>query len=61
VEVHRVVRRQGSLIFYTIGSTDGGEVVGLTRRPPFTPQADSRYSFPLEAEPTPGPNYDWKD
>jgi hypothetical protein len=34
--------------------TDGGEV-SLTRRPHFTPQEDSRYSFLLEAESTPGP------
>jgi hypothetical protein len=33
---------------------DGGEVVSLMRRPPFTPQADSWYSFLLEAESTPG-------
>jgi hypothetical protein len=30
--------------------TDGGEVVSLTRRPPFIPQEDSWYSFLLEAE-----------
>jgi hypothetical protein len=30
--------------------TNGGEVVSLTRR-----QEDSWYSFPLEAESTPGP------
>jgi hypothetical protein len=35
--------------------TDGGEVVSPMRRPPFTPQEDSWYSFPLEAESTPGP------
>jgi hypothetical protein len=35
--------------------TDGGEVVSLTRRPSFTPQEDSWYSFLLEAESTPGP------
>jgi hypothetical protein len=35
--------------------TDGGEVVRLTRRPPFTPHEDSWYSFMLEAESTPGP------
>jgi hypothetical protein len=35
--------------------TDGGEVVSPTRPPPFTPQDDSWYSFPLEAESTPGP------
>jgi hypothetical protein len=32
--------------------TDGGEVVSLTRRPPFTPQEDSWYSFLLEADST---------
>jgi hypothetical protein len=32
--------------------TDGGEVVSLTRRPPFTPQHDSWYSFLLAAEST---------
>jgi hypothetical protein len=35
--------------------TDGGEVVSPTRRPPFTPQEYSWYSFLLEAESTPGP------
>jgi hypothetical protein len=35
--------------------TDGGKVVSLMRRPPFTPQEDSWYSFLLEAESTPGP------
>jgi hypothetical protein len=35
--------------------TDGGKVVSLTRRPPFSPQEGSRYSFLLEAESTPGP------
>jgi hypothetical protein len=35
--------------------TDGGKVVSPTRRPPFTPQGDSWYSFLLEAESTPGP------
>jgi hypothetical protein len=34
----------------------GGEVVSLTRRPLFTPQVDSWYSFPLEAESTPRPS-----
>jgi hypothetical protein len=33
--------------------TDDGEVVSLTRRPPFTPQENSWYSL-LEAESTPG-------
>jgi hypothetical protein len=35
--------------------TDGGQVASLKRRPPFTPQEDSWYSFLLEAELTPGP------
>jgi hypothetical protein len=35
--------------------TDGGKVVSPTRRPPFTPQEDSWYSFLLEAESTSGP------
>jgi hypothetical protein len=35
--------------------TDGGKVVIPTRRPPFTPQEGSWYSFLLEAESTPGP------
>jgi hypothetical protein len=34
---------------------DGGEYVNLMCRPSFTPQEDSWYSFPLEAESTPGP------
>jgi hypothetical protein len=38
----------------------GGEVVSLTRRPPFSHQKDSWYSFLLEAEPTPGPECGWK-
>jgi hypothetical protein len=33
----------------------------LTRRPPFTPQEDSWYSFLLEAESTPWPYCGWKD
>jgi hypothetical protein len=35
--------------------TDGGEVVSLTRWPPFTPQEDSWYLFLLEALSTSGP------
>jgi hypothetical protein len=37
--------------------TDGGEVVSLKLRLPFTPppQVDSWYSFLLEAKSTPGP------
>jgi hypothetical protein len=34
--------------------TDGGKVVSLTRRPPFTFQEHSWYSFLLEAKSTPG-------
>jgi hypothetical protein len=34
---------------------DGGEVVSLMRRPPFTPQEYSWYSFLLEVESSPGP------
>jgi hypothetical protein len=41
--------------------TDGDKVVSLTRRPPFNPQKDSRISFLLEAESTPGPQCGWKD
>jgi hypothetical protein len=33
---------------------DGGEIVSLKRRPSFTPQEDSWYSFQLKAESTPG-------
>jgi hypothetical protein len=35
--------------------TGGGEVVGLTHRPPFTPQEDSWYSFLSKAGSSPGP------
>jgi hypothetical protein len=41
--------------------TDGGEVVSLTRRQPFTPQEDSCYSFLLQAESTPGPYCGWNN
>jgi hypothetical protein len=51
MEVHRFIRRQGSHSDSRL--TDGGEVVSLTHRPPFTPQEDSWYSFLLEAESTP--------
>jgi hypothetical protein len=37
--------------------TDGGKVVSLKRRPPFTPQEYSGYSFLLEAESTREPLY----
>jgi hypothetical protein len=55
VKAHRVVRRSRLPQFLDNRLTDGGEVVSLTRRPPFTPQEDSWYSFLLEAESTPGP------
>jgi hypothetical protein len=38
VEALRVVRRPGSHIFLDNRLTDGGEVVSLTHRPPFTPR-----------------------
>jgi hypothetical protein len=41
--------------------TDGGEMVSLTRRPRFTAQEDSWYSFLLEAESTTVPYCGWKD
>jgi hypothetical protein len=41
--------------------TDGVKVVSLTRRPLFTPQEGSWYSFLLEADSTPGPWCGWKD
>jgi hypothetical protein len=47
VEAHRIVRRRGSHIFYTIGSQ-------MAVRSAFYPQEDSWYSFLLEAESTPG-------
>jgi hypothetical protein len=34
--------------------TDGGKIVSLMHWLPFTTQEDSRYSFLLEAESTPG-------
>jgi hypothetical protein len=41
--------------------TDGGEFVNFMRRPPFSPQQHSWYSFPLEAESTAGTECCWKD
>jgi hypothetical protein len=35
---HRVVRRRGSHIFLDNCLKDGGDIVSLTRRPPFTPR-----------------------
>ena len=40
---------------------DGGKVVSLTHRPPFTPRKYTWYPFLLEAESTPGPQCDQKD
>ena len=40
---------------YLTTAQDGGKVVNLTHRPPFTPRKNSWYSFLLEAESTPGP------
>jgi hypothetical protein len=39
---------------------DGGKVVSLTHRPPLPPRKCSWYSFLLEAESTPGSQYDGK-
>jgi hypothetical protein len=53
---HRVVRRRGFPIFCLDSQlTDGGKVVSLTHRPPFTsfPQEDSWYSLLLESESIP--------
>jgi hypothetical protein len=36
VKAHRVVRRRGSHIFLDNRVAEGGEIVSLTRRPPFT-------------------------
>jgi hypothetical protein len=41
--------------------TDGGKGVSHTRRPPFTPQEYSWYSFLVKAESTPRPYCGWKD
>jgi hypothetical protein len=48
VKAHRIVRRRGSHIF-------SRQSAHRWRRPPFTPQEDSWYSFLLEAVSTPGP------
>jgi hypothetical protein len=63
IKTVHVAGRGGSLGFVTLRLphfldnrlTDGGEVVSLTLRLPFTPQEDSWYSFLSEAESTPGP------
>jgi hypothetical protein len=52
VEAHRV---ETSRLPHFLDNrlTDGGEIVRLTRRPPFTPQKDFWHSFLLEAESIP--------
>jgi hypothetical protein len=40
--------------------SDGGEIVRLTRRPPFTPRKIAGADL-LDAESTPGPECGWKD
>jgi hypothetical protein len=54
VEAHRVVRRQGSHISYTIGSQMAMRL-SASCAGRYLPQEDSSYSFLLEAESTPGP------
>jgi hypothetical protein len=41
--------------------TVGDETLRVKRRPRFTSQEDSWYSFQFEAESTPGPYCGWKD
>jgi hypothetical protein len=41
--------------------TDGGEVAKPYAPAALYPQKDSRYLFLLEAAPTPGPQFCWKD
>jgi hypothetical protein len=49
------LREVEALTFSNIRLIYDGKVVSPTRRPLFIPQEDSRYSFLLEAESTPGP------
>jgi hypothetical protein len=60
VEALRVARGRGYHIFRH-RLTDGDKVVSPTRRPLFTAQEDSWYSFLLEAESIPVPRCGWKD
>jgi hypothetical protein len=60
VKAHRIVGPYYLLPYYLDNRLkDVGKVVNLTCRPRFTPQENylinSRYSFLLEAESTPGP------
>jgi hypothetical protein len=52
LEAHSVVKTSRLPHFLDSRLADGGEVVSLTRPPPFTSQEDSRNSFLLEAEST---------
>jgi hypothetical protein len=54
VKAQRIVRR-GDSHLQDSRLTDGGEVVSLTHRRPFTPQEDSWCSFRFEVESTSGP------
>jgi hypothetical protein len=40
MKAHRVVRRRGSHIFLDRLLIDGGKIISLTRRPPFTLQKE---------------------
>jgi hypothetical protein len=51
--IHDINRLETGLLAFLLCSIFC--VVSPTRRPPFTPQEDSWYSFLLEAESTPGP------
>jgi hypothetical protein len=60
VKASRFVTRRSSHIFWTV---DSQMAVRLSALGPdrLTPQEDSWYSFLVEPEPTPGPQYGWKD
>jgi len=47
--------------YYMTTAQDGGKVVNPTHRPPLPTRKCSWYSFLLEAESTPGPQFDRKD
>jgi hypothetical protein len=54
-------RERSRLPHLDSGLIDGGKVVSLTRRPSFTSQENSWYSFLLDAESRPGPWCGCKD
>jgi hypothetical protein len=56
MKAHRVVRCQGSHIFFRQSAHRWRKVVSLTHRASFTPQEDFWYSYLLEAESTPRPH-----